>query len=107
MQWSRKSAAGLATAIVALAAGCWLLWPAALGGRTTYVTTHGVSMALSFHTGDLALMRPAANYHVGEVVAYHSSLLHTVVMHRIVAIKGGQYVFKGDNNSWRDPQPPN
>jgi signal peptidase I len=106
MRWSRKAAAGTATAILALAAVGWLLWPAALGGRTTYVTTHGVSMAPSFHTGDLALMRPAPSYHVGQVVAYHSSLLHTVVMHRIVAIKGGHYVFKGDNNSWRDPQPP-
>jgi signal peptidase I len=106
MRRPRKTTAGLATLVAVLAAAGWLLWPTALGGRTSYVDTHGISMQPRFHTGDLALLRPARDYHVGDVVAYHSSLLHTVVMHRIVAISGGHYTFKGDNNSWLDPQPP-
>ena len=59
-----------------------------------------------FHTGDLAIVRPAANYRVGEIVAYWSTLLHTVVLHRIIARDGNSYVFKGDNNHFIDPVRP-
>ena len=59
-----------------------------------------------FHTGDLAIVRPAANYRVGEIVAYWSTLLHTVVLHRIIARHGDLYVFKGDNNHFIDPRDP-
>ena len=82
------------------------LAPAQIGGFTTYVVTHGVSMEPRFHTGDLGLVRPADQYKVGDIVAYHSSLLHTVVLHRIVAIHNGRYAFKGDNNHFLDPEHP-
>lgn len=59
-----------------------------------------------FHTGDLAVVRSASQYKVGDIVAYHSSLLHLVVLHRIVAISGGHYTFKGDNNNFIDPVKP-
>jgi signal peptidase I len=106
MRRSSRTTAGLTLLVAVVAAASWLLWPAALGGRTTYVATHGVSMEPRFHTGDLAIIRPAGSYGVGDVVAYHSDLLHTTVMHRIVAVHAGHYTFKGDNNSWLDPQPP-
>lgn len=97
----------LVGAAVAAAVAGWLwFWPASLGGQTTYVTTHGTSMEPAFHTGDLALVRPAGPYAVGDVVAYRSALLHTVVMHRIVAVQDGRYTFKGDNNAWLDPEHP-
>lgn len=82
------------------------LAPAQIGGFTTYAVTHGVSMEPRFHTGDLGLVRPADQYKVGDIVAYHSSLLHTVVLHRIVAIHDGRYTFKGDNNHFLDPEHP-
>jgi hypothetical protein len=59
-----------------------------------------------FHGGDLALVRPVGQYKVGDIVAYHSSLLHLVVLHRIVAIRKGHYTFKGDNNNFLDPVHP-
>jgi len=97
----------LVGAVVAAAVVGWLwFWPAVLGGQTTYVTTHGTSMEPEFHTGDLALIRPTDRYAVGDVVAYRSELLHTVVMHRIVAVDNGRYTFKGDNNPWLDPEGP-
>lgn len=80
--------------------------PTQIGGFTTYVVTHGVSMEPRFHTGDLGLVRPADEYKVGDIVAYHSSLLHTIVLHRIVAIHDGHYTFKGDNNHFLDPEHP-
>lgn len=94
----------IATAITALAV-FWLL-PSSLGGQTTYVSTHGISMEPGFHAGDLAVLRPADAYSAGDIVAYRSDLLDTTVMHRIVAVDNGYYSFKGDNNSWLDPEEP-
>lgn len=101
----RRGTGTVVTAAALLVGWIWLLAPVALGGETVYVTTHGVSMQPRFHSGDLAILRPAAKYRVGDIVAYHSTALRTVVMHRIVAIHRGQYTFKGDNNSWLDPAP--
>jgi len=80
--------------------------PTGIGGSTDYVTTNGDSMAPRFRTGDLALIRPAGQYRVGEVVAYRSTLLHAVVLHRIIGRDGDRYVFKGDNNDFVDPTQP-
>jgi len=63
-------------------------------------------MEPSFKTGDLAIVKPAGQYRVRDIVAYHSSLLHIVVLHRIHAIHDGRYTFKGDNNSFLDPVHP-
>src|SRR3954454_11477915 len=89
-------------AVVALAA----MWPTRLGGAVSYVTTYGTSMEPAFHQGDVAAVRASSAYGVGEVVAYRSRLLGTVVLHRVVAIDHGRYTFKGDNNSWQDAEHP-
>jgi signal peptidase I len=93
--------------LVALVAVAWHFFaPSNIGGSTRYVATSGVSMQPHFHTGDLAIVRPASNYKVGDVVAYHSTLLHVTVLHRIIARHGNRYVFKGDNNNFIDPVQP-
>jgi signal peptidase I len=84
----------------------WLFWPTALGGGTTYVTTHGTSMQPRFHTGDLGILRSAGSYAVGDIVAYRSESLKTTVMHRIVALDGDRFVIQGDNNDWLDQDHP-
>src|SRR3954452_11060248 len=98
--WQRCS--GLLLAVAALA----LVWPVSWGGQFDYVTTHGISMEPRFHTGDLTVVHPVSEYRVGDIAAYHNQMLHTVVLHRIVAIDTGRYTFKGDNNSWLDPERP-
>ncbi|MCP8998151.1 signal peptidase I [Pseudarthrobacter sp. RMG13] len=95
-----------AVAIVAFAGWLWLAWPAALGGQTTYLSTFGDSMEPQFRAGDLGILRPAERYDVGDVVAYRSDLLQTMVLHRIVSIEDGHYTFQGDNNPWLDPEQP-
>ncbi|GAB3888752.1 hypothetical protein GCM10028802_41520 [Terrabacter terrigena] len=100
----RRAPRLLALAVLLIAV--WLLLPVAAGGHSDYVITHGTSMEPGFHTGDLAVVRAAGSYRVGDVVAYRSQSLHTTVMHRIVAIQGGRYLFKGDNNSFIDPEHP-
>ena len=97
----------LSATLVVLAVAAWLvLAPTQIGGETSYVTTSGISMAPRFHSGDLAVVRPAENYKVGDIVAYRSTMLRTVVLHRIIAVKGDRYVFKGDNNDFVDPTRP-
>ena len=78
--------------------GGWL--PEQLGGRMSYVITDGTSMLPRYHAGDFVVTRSEPSYHVGEVAAFHNQQLGVIVLHRIVAIHGNRYVFKGDNNSW-------
>ena len=99
-------AASISALIALVLAAVWLFWPASLGGGTTYVTTHGTSMEPRFHTGDLAILRPAGSYDVGDVVAYRSPTLDTIVMHRIVAGDSDGFVTQGDNNDWLDEDRP-
>jgi signal peptidase I len=92
---------------IALCFAAWVaLAPPQLGGSTSYVITSGISMLPNFHTGDLVLLRAEPSYHVGEVAGYHNGQLGVTVMHRIVAIDGDHYAFKGDNNSWVDSYQP-
>jgi signal peptidase I len=104
----RSPRAGAVTALLALLlATAWIVaGPERLGGSTTYVTTHGTSMEPRFHTGDLALVRAAGRYDVGDVVAYRSATLHRVVLHRVIGRRGDRYVVKGDHNSFVDPERP-
>jgi signal peptidase I len=98
--------ARLSGAVAVLLAAVWLLLPTELGGSTTYVTTHGNSMEPDFRTGDLAILRPAATYGMGDVVAYDSAQLGTTVMHRIIDRDDHRFITRGDNNSWIDPDEP-
>ena len=97
----------ISAALVVLAVAAWLLLaPTQIGGETSYVRTSGISMQPRFHTGDLAVVRPAQSYKVGDIVAYRSKVLHLVVLHRIIAVKGDGYVTRGDNNDFVDPDHP-
>lgn len=100
----RRRIAALVVVLAVLAGGWWFLAPPAIGGDTSYVVTDGISMHPRIHTGDLALVRPAGSYRVGDIVAYRNPELRVTVLHRIHSISPtGRYRFKGDNNSWIDP----
>ena len=101
-----RAVASLATSVVVLAAAWWFLAPAQLGGSTSFTTVDGTSMLPSLKRSDLVALRVAGSYRVGDVVGYHSALLNRVVLHRIVAIDGDRFVFKGDHNSFTDPDRP-
>jgi signal peptidase I len=101
-----KNLLSLALGLIVL--GCVWFWfaPMGLGGSASYVVTDGVSMQPRFHTGDLAIVRSQSTYHVGEIVAYHNHMLHTIVLHRIIGRAGSRYIFKGDNNHFVDFEHP-
>lgn len=62
-------------------------------------------MEPTFHYGDLALIREADNYEVGDIVTYSQPEIGTI-FHRIIAIDNGHYILKGDNNTWEDSYKP-
>ena len=85
-----------------LAFTIWILFaPPGLGGATNYIIVSGISMEPMMHYGDLAVVRPSESYQVGDVVVYHDPNISRVI-HRIVAVEDGHFVFKGDNNAWLD-----
>ncbi len=91
---------------ILLAAGLAAIWivfaPLKLGGQVSYVLVNGISMEPHYHTGDLVLVRSAAVYQVGDVVTYHDAAMDANVIHRIIAVNGDRFIFKGDNNSYLD-----
>ena len=96
----------LAAVVVAAVAAWFFLAPVQLGGSTSYAVIYGSSMEPHLHRGDLVILRSQSSYESGEVVGYHSRDLHRNVLHRIVGVHGGHFVFKGDNNSFLDPEQP-
>ena len=85
----------------------WIAFaPAKIGGQVSYVMVNGISMEPSYHTGDLVIVRKAQIYHVGDVVTYRDAEMGAYVIHRIIGIEQGQFVLKGDNNSWIDAYHP-
>lgn len=101
-----RAVVSVVTSVAVIAATWWFLAPPQLGGSTSFTTVNGTSMLPTLRRSDLVALRPADSYRVGDVVGYRSELLGRVVLHRIVAIHGGRYVFKGDHNSFIDPDRP-
>ncbi len=82
-----------------------LLAPLQLGGSASYVIVDGTSMLPGMRGGDLAVVRRAPSYNVGDVVTYLDPNLGPVI-HRIVGRQNERFVLQGDNNSWLDPHKP-
>jgi signal peptidase I len=102
---------GFASAATLLLAWFLLLRPVAFGGPASYVVVSGASMEPHLHTGDLVIAHAAADYHVGDVVAYRvpkgQALAGSLVIHRIIggdAVTG--LVVQGDNKNEPDPWRP-
>jgi signal peptidase I len=94
-------------AIGALLVVVWFAFfrPAFLGGPASYVLVSGTSMEPTLSTGDLAYVRRASSYEVGDIVAFRVPE-GGLVIHRIVGGNGQDgYVPQGDNkpaaDEWR------
>ncbi len=92
--------------VVGLAA-IWIAWaPLQWGGEVSYVLVTGNSMEPGLHKGDLAIVRSAAAYQVGDIVTYHDAEMNVNVIHRIINQQDDHFILKGDNNSWVDAYHP-
>ncbi|HLS03592.1 MAG TPA: signal peptidase I [Actinomycetales bacterium] len=82
-----------------------LIWPTSLGGATTIIIVSGSSMEPTYFENDVVVLRKAAQYDVGDVIAYKP--FHGIkasVIHRIAAIdEAGEMTLRGDNNTFDDP----
>jgi signal peptidase I len=97
---TRLIAAGLAAAPIA---AFWLtLAPTQLGGPASYALVVGSSMEPGLHRGDLAVVHRRERPGTGDVVLYRDRELGRDILHRVVAVEGGRFVTKGDNNDFRD-----
>lgn len=78
-----------------------------LTGSMAWAVIAGVSMQPTFTAGDVAVVRPAADYRVGDVVAARNPDLNgKIVLHRVVDRIDGRLVTRGDNNDWVDSHRP-
>lgn len=100
--------AALALMLAVVAVWAVALRPQALGGPALFVVVRGDSMLPTYDTGDLLVLRPAASYAAGDVIAYRVPAGELgeghLVVHRIVdgdATAG--FVAQGDNNPAPDP----
>lgn len=82
-----------------------LNWPAALGGRATWVMVMGESMEPTFHTGDMVIAWRTDDYGVGDLIVYAvGEDTRGRVIHRITdgnPIDG--WYTRGDNKERIDP----
>ena len=85
--------------------GWFIFAPPAIGGQTSYIIVIGNSMEPTFFYGDLAFIRVADTYQVGDIVTYNQPEIGTI-FHRIIAIENGRYILKGDHNTWEDSYKP-
>ncbi|OLF08588.1 signal peptidase I [Actinophytocola xanthii] len=93
----RTVALTITSAAVLIAIGLLVL------GGFRLVVTRGDSMEPHFFAGDLVLVHEQPQYRVGDVVAYDSPSLGITMLHRIVGVRDGGFVTRGDNNDWDDP----
>lgn len=101
-RYSRVLGQIFAWAVVALVA--WLIWPAALGGGTSFVIVSGDSMEPTYESGDLVIARDITA-HAGDVIVYAPDTLGGAqIVHRIIGgdAESGWRV-QGDNNDFVDP----
>jgi len=94
-----------AVGFVLIFIGWFIFAPPAIGGQTSYIIIIGNSMEPTFHYGDLALIREADTYEIGDIVTYNQPEIGTI-FHRIIAIENGRYILKGDHNTWEDSYKP-
>jgi signal peptidase len=81
-------------------------WPLSLGGSTSYVIVHGLSMDPTYKSGDLVVTRTESSYHIGDIIAYKipkpSPIAGHMVIHRVKEITPKGILTKGDNRETED-----
>lgn len=94
------------TGIIALVLAAAALWPVQLGGSSSVIIVHGVSMQPTLDNGDVVVLRSASTYHVGDIVAYRvpagNAGAGNLIIHRIVDVSPRGFVMRGDHRATND-----
>src|SRR5947208_1928990 len=76
------------------------------GTAVTCIAVTGNSMEPGLKNGDLAIVRAADHYTVGEIALYRHPQIGPVI-HRIIGRQDDEHFsFQGDNNTWVDSYTP-
>ena len=81
-----------------------MAWPAALGGKGTWITVSGTSMEPNYSTGDLVLAWDTGDWQIGDVVLYGVQDSNGLIVHRLVSGSAEEdWYAQGDNKERIDP----
>lgn len=102
----RKTFYWLSLSALVLLTGITIISAFNLSDDWRLLTVQSGSMEPAIKTGSLVTVRKINNYQKGEVITYRSKKdSKTTITHRIVEIKDGQFITKGDANDVVDADP--
>ena len=74
-------------------------------GTSALIVTTG-SMSGTIEEGDLVIVKRASEYKIGDIVTFVASdNTGDIVTHRIIQIRDGKFITRGDANNAQDPRP--
>jgi len=77
--------------------------PVVLSTRSPLMVVVSESMTPTLNVGDIIIVRGEASYKVHDIIVYHTPLYSKPIVHRIIGIKNGYFITKGDHNQFSDP----
>jgi len=77
--------------------------PVVMSTRSPLMVVVSESMVPTLNIGDIIVVKGEDNYSINDIVVYRSPLYRKPIVHRIIAIKDGHYITKGDHNAFPDP----
>ena len=92
--------------IVVAFAAAWLFYQGlafATGTAMPIVSVVSDSMEPTLHRGDLLFVVRPDELATGDVVVYRRTDREITIVHRLIEIRGDEYIIKGDNNPYADP----
>jgi signal peptidase len=90
-------------AIIVIVVVLNVILPAVLSTRSPLMVVVSESMNPTLMVGDIILVRGKDTYELDDIVVYRTPLYQKPIVHRIIGMKNGNYVTKGDNNNFPDP----
>jgi len=78
--------------------------PVVLSTKSPLMVVVSESMVPTLNVGDIIIVQGRDSYEIEDIVVYVTSLYQKPIVHRIIDTKNnGNFVTKGDNNSFPDP----
>jgi len=93
-------------AIIAAIAVLLIVSVLPITGNIKFMIVLSGSMQPTIKTGSIVMTKPASEYKVGDIITFGPySRTKTPTTHRIVEVKNGTYITKGDMNNASDAKP--
>lgn len=90
-------------AIIAIYLILNVLLPAVLSTRSPLMVVVSESMVPNLSVGDIIIVRGQDAYELSDIVVYRTPSYSKPIVHRIIGVKNGYYITKGDHNNFADP----